>query len=513
MLPSDTDYRTKVSLETNSTILLEDLPFHLLFLGNWSGEKNNAADSASPALKPIEIDRDNFDEVFSKFSVSADLTFSDGDENVLSLHFSSLDGFHPDNIFQNLPLFSDLRQIRQQILNPNTFDRAAREVRAWFNQVDNKTNVDFENQSDASEVDQPLSGNLLDQILGQSVGESQFPSSQTEQPSILGAFIKDIIKPHLIQIDTAEQSELLTIVDEVISDLMRKILHHPRFQALESAWRGAHFLVRRAETDSRLKIYLLDLSKDDLVANLKSADDLEDSLLYKIINGKSDTAENSVSWAAICGNYTFSLNVDDAATLIRIAEIASANDSPFVSHIKPALFGFDSFATADASDVWKVRENSLEDKLWTALRVMPEAAYVGLCVSRILVRLPYGEKTDPIETFYFEEFMTFVPHEEYLWINPAFAVGLTLAQNFQTFGWSISQGALPDITGLPLYSFQYEGETKIKSCAEIEMAQANYQTLLNQGLMPIISERNTDTVKINRLQSIAHPESILKGKW
>jgi len=34
---------------------------------------------------------------------------------------------------------------------------------------------------------------------------------------------------------------------------------------------------------------------------------------------------------------------------------------------------------------------------------MPEAAYVGLVVPRFMLRNPYGDRTDPIDSFDFEE--------------------------------------------------------------------------------------------------------------
>ena len=45
--------------------------------------------------------------------------------------------------------------------------------------------------------------------------------------------------------------------DEASGELMRSILHHPRFQELEASWRGAYLLVRKVETDVDLKMYLL----------------------------------------------------------------------------------------------------------------------------------------------------------------------------------------------------------------------------------------------------------------
>ena len=40
MIPSNTDFDTEVTLETESQPLPEDPPFHILLLGDWSGREN-----------------------------------------------------------------------------------------------------------------------------------------------------------------------------------------------------------------------------------------------------------------------------------------------------------------------------------------------------------------------------------------------------------------------------------------------------------------------------------------
>jgi len=59
-------------------------------------------------------------------------------------------------------------------------------------------------------------------------------------------------------------SERRALVDRVISAQMRALLHFPDFQALESLWRSIFFLVRRAETDQDLSIWLIDVSRQEL---------------------------------------------------------------------------------------------------------------------------------------------------------------------------------------------------------------------------------------------------------
>lgn len=512
MFPSDADYDTKVTLESEATPIDDEMPFHILLLGDWSGRESHLFGDDLSKVKPVEIDRDSFDQVLEKLDVRLNLDFQGNGEKVISLHFASLEDFHPDNIFQKLSLFAELRDIRKRLLSANTFDKAANEVRSWYEETENGKVTTDENHSSIDGSSENIPDNLLDQILTQndeSVPESQRQHLESNELSLL---LKKLVKPHLVQVDAAEQSNLLMLVDEVTSDLMRKILHHPRFQALESAWRGAYFLVRRVETGADLKIYILDVSKNELLSNLRDSNDLEKSDIYKII-AKEGNVSSDDGWAAVFGNYIFSPNVDDIAALMRIAKISKFANVPFISHITPEIFGFSSFGMDLSRDSWRFSETSPEGKLWKILRNSDEATFLGLAMPRILSRLPYGEKTEPTEVFSFEEFTEKKQHEQYLWTNPIFASALLLAQTFRQNGWDIFQNFIQDVEDLPVYIYQNDIETKTLPCAETLMTQSNCEKFLDQGIIPLISFKDTDKVRLGRFQSVAYPYSPLRGKW
>ncbi len=336
MFPSDTDFETKITLETEVVPTLESEVFRILLLGDWSGRESRSNQTEFSPSRPLVVDRDNFDDVIKKLDVRLDLEFQGNDKNILSLHFTELDDFHPDKIFQQIPLFSEMRDLRRKLSNPDSFEEAAREVRSWFSTTDDREIETVENQP-LTETNQSVPDNLLDQILAQSNESPSVSQSQDVVSSELSSFIRTIVHPHLVKTDEAEQSKLLAVIDEVTSDLMRKILHHPQFQAMESAWRGLYFLVRRVETDVDLKLFLLDIGKNEISVDLKSVSDLTDSIVYKWLVKDASGTFGGEPWAVVCGNYNFGLNIDDVATLIRLGKISSVANAPFISHIKPAM--------------------------------------------------------------------------------------------------------------------------------------------------------------------------------
>jgi predicted component of type VI protein secretion system len=68
-----------------------------------------------------------------------------------------------------------------------------------------------------------------------------------------------------------------------------------------------------------------------------------------------------------------------------------------------------------------------------------------------------------------------------------------------------------DVDGLPLHVYTQDGEAIYKSCAEIPMTDVSVNKLLAAGLMPLVSNRGTDRIKLAMYQSITG--SALSGRW
>ena len=212
-------------------------------------------------------------------------------------------------------------------------------------------------------------------------------------------------------------------------------------------------------------------------------------------------------------NYGFLPDVDDIAALVRISKICSAASAPFVSHMRPDVLGVQNLEGHTDPVEWDLSATSDQGKLWSTLRSMPESAYLGMTIPRFLGRLPYGSDWDPLDNFEFEEFNNSPGHNSYLWINTSFAFAALVAQSFGEHGWEMGNSFVQDLEGLPLYSFEADGETVYQPCAELQLTHNGSDKLMEYGLMPIVSYKNADRVRLPRFQSITDPVTALRGKW
>jgi type VI secretion system protein ImpC len=504
------------TLEESPRLAEPDTPFRIALMGDWSGRANRHLSTekfGAEEREPIPIDRDDFDEVMARLGVSLRLTLAGEGGSHFTLRFQELDDFHPDRIFERVELFDALRRMRERLEDDSTFAEAAREMRDWSSA---KETAQAEDSPDRQAVPASASGgSLLEQMLEEAGDIDEQPATQASVSSHaddeLRALLRDAVRPYLVSTDEAEQAELIASVDEATSRLMRSILHDADFQSLESAWRALYLLVSRLETGTDLKLYLIDMTKEEMAASL--SDELEASAIHKLLVDKSVNTFGGDLWAVIVGNYIFDATREDTRMLERLGKIARRAGAPFISASSSRVLGCDSLAATPDPDDWHSELDAESRKGWDALRHSPESAYLGLALPRFLLRLPYGAETEPLEQFGFEELTEKPAHENYLWGNPAFACALLLGQAFTEYGWDMQPGILPEIEGLPLHVFEDEGDAYIKPCAETLLTMRAVERILEEGLMPLVSFQGRDVIRVARFQSLSAHEPSLHGRW
>ncbi len=445
-----------------------DDPFRILILGDFSGRGSGTG-------KPIEVDRDNLDEVLRSLRVQAELKLGTG--SVYRLGFEAIEDFEPDRIVDRSELF---RHLVRHVDAPEAMS-AARKREKHQPQVD---------------VAKLSSGSLLDAMLDEEEAKrgQEVPARPSEDE--LQAIINSAIEPYLERKPEASDVKRGEQRERQMSLVLRAILHEANFQKLEAAWRSLEFLVRRLETDEFLKLYIFDISKEKLAADLLESADFRLTNTYRVIVEDSIRTPGAQPWALLVGNYSFDRNAaSDVKLLGSVGLLARAARAPFVAECFPS----------------ESKTNSSES--WQALRESACANWIGLALPRFLLRLPYGRETVPAERFAFEEMPGTPEHGKYLWGNPAFICAHLLGTSFSEMRWEFRPGFHREIQGLPLHVFHAEGASRTQPCAEMLLTETDCNELLDEGLMPLASVKDRDSVRLVRFQSVADPAAGLSGRW
>ena len=489
-----------------------DSPMRILVLADFSGLGTGSPATHRTSLaerSTVAVDVDNFEKVLSRFSPRLTLSFPGSEGSETAIEFKNLDDFHPDALYQTLDIFQSLRQTRRKLLNPETFQEVAAELRREWNKqlAPDRGEAKGSTEDDASTLQRLLGKAPVDARQSRSVGRVAGHSVNIDQ------IIRGIVEPHIKAGSDPQQPQLVAALDEAIGEQMRAVLHDPGFQALESTWRAVHLLLTGLETGEELQVHLLAVTRDELAADISSAaGDLEATGLYRVLVEKGPGTPGGQPWSMVAANTTFGTDAEDLSLLAALGAVASQAGGPLLAGARPQVVGCQSLVDNPDPRGWKDGDDQARGH-WRALRKSTAASWIGLALPRVLLRLPYGSQTEPLEQFHFEEQSGGADHEAYLWGNPAFVCTLLLARSFQERGWSMQPGDHLEWSDLPAHVYQEAGEPRLKPCAEVCLTERAAEAILGCGVMPVLSYPNRNAVRLPRLQSLADPPAALSGPW
>jgi type VI secretion system protein ImpC len=486
----------------------------ILLMGDFSGRRSlgieNPADLGD--RRTVAVDIDNFDQRLARLAPGVVLPVGAAGGPGQLIEFNRLDDFHPDSLYGRLDLFRGLRDTRARLQDPATFEQAAAELCG-----DGPTSREPPVAPPASGSDAGGRGEDDTATLERLLGPRPTGARQAGAPALAGqlditALIRGIVAPYVTPAAPAMQGQYLAWVDAATSEQMRGILHHPAFQGLESLWRSVRSLVSSLELDASLQLHLLDVTKAELMAHLHTAgSDLESCALYRMLVEQAGGTLGGEPWSLLVGDYTFGSAGEDLELLATLGALGSQAGAPFLAAADPSLLGCSSLvSTPDPRDWYPTPE---AEQRFQALRASAIAPWIGLALPRVLLRLPYGMNTDRVEHLDFEELTPVRSHEAYLWGNPALACAMLIGQSFLARGWEMEPGDDLDLVDLPAHVFERHGERHLQPCAEVLLSERAGEAILGLGLMPLLSYKNRNAIRLMRFQSIAAPSSPLSGPW
>jgi type VI secretion system protein ImpC len=335
---------------------------------------------------------------------------------------------------------------------------------------------------------------VLDQILDTMRARSD--DQRTWGRDLVKELVAQLLDPKLIVKKDTEKTINARIgqIDALLSAQLTAIMHHPEFAKLEGSWHGLHHLVYQSETGSSLKIRVLNTSKKDLLNDLEKASEFDQSALFQRVYEAEYGMFGGEPYGALVGDFEFTNGSEDMALLERISNVAAAAHAPFIGAVNPEMFGLQSY-----TDIGKIRDmektvDTLEHVKWKSFRDTEDSRYVALVMPRTLARLPYGNKTKPVEEFDFEEKID--SHNDFCWSNAAFAYGTRLTDAFAKSGWcaairGVEGGGL--VEGLPAYTFKDEdGDVVLKCPTEVAITDRREAEMDKLGFIALVHKKGSD---------------------
>nr|WP_298136168.1 type VI secretion system contractile sheath large subunit [uncultured Pseudomonas sp.] len=338
---------------------------------------------------------------------------------------------------------------------------------------------------------------LLDRI----VAEGRMAHDDSQQ-----AYARDMLAEFATQVldegmvvdkDTVAMiNDRIDQIDQLISSQLNEILHHPEVKKLEATWRGLHFLVMNTETSTRLKLRLFNATQKDLLNDLEKAVEFDQSVLFKKVYEEDYGTFGGHPFSVLMGDYEFGRHPQDIALLEKLSNVAAAAHAPFIAAASPRLFDMNSFTElAVPRDLAKIFE-SLELIKWRSFRASEDSRYVSLVLPHVLLRLPYGPDTLPVEGMNYVEDVNGTDHSKYLWGNAAWAMTQRITDAFAKYGWCAAIRGVEGggaVEGLPAHTFTTSsGDLALKCPTEVAITDRREKELDGLGFISLCHKKNSD---------------------
>lgn len=262
----------------------------------------------------------------------------------------------------------------------------------------------------------------------------------------------------------------VAIIDEQLNRQLNVVIHHPRFQKLEASWRGLKLLQEvltqesneHDPTSPKVKVKILDVSWRELEEDFSNAGYVEQSATFDKIYEQEFGTYGGEPFGLLIGDYevnnleTASGGVDDLFVLDNMSAVAASAFSPFVTNASPRMLELDDFSQLDEiSDLSLL--NNIKNLRWNRLVAKEDARFLGLCLPRVLMRCPHGDRPEfglaatrhrnfreksRLNEFCFEEDVGGNDSSKHLWGGAAYAYATVVLRSFCRSGW------LNDIRGV-----------------------------------------------------------------
>ncbi len=352
---------------------------------------------------------------------------------------------------------------------------------------------------------------LLDQI----VEEGRFgkdAAAKERGKDMVKEFVAQVLEGSITMARDTEAmiNARIAQIDHLLSLQLSEVMHAPEFQKLEATWRGLRYLVGQSECSAMLKIKVLNVSKKELLRDLQRAPEFDQSALFKKVYEEEFGVFGGHPFGALMGDYEFGKSGQDIELIEKISQVAAAAHAPFLTASSPEMFNLESFSQIDQPrDLGKIFDTT-EYARWKGFRQSEDSRYVALTMPRVLMRLPYGKDTVPVDGFNFEEGVDGTEHDKYLWGNSAWALGTRLTSAFALYGWcacirGVESGGL--VEGLPVHTFKTdEGDVAMKCPTEVAITDRREKELADLGFAPLVHCKGTDYAAFFSVQSAQKPK-------
>lgn len=356
-------------------------------------------------------------------------------------------------------------------------------------------------------------GSILDSII-QNGKLARDPSQLANARGMIAEFVNQVAAVPKGSVGDDVYSFIVGRISQIDSKLslqMDEIVHNPDFQKFEGSWRGLQKLVMGTETGENLKLKLWVVTKQELFDDLERAVEFDQSQLFKKVYEQQYGTYGGVPFSCLMGDYEFGRDPQDVELATLISNVAACAFTPFIGAASASMFNFDSFTEmSQPRDMSKLFDGTDAIK-WRSFRQTDDSRYFTLTLPHVLMRLPYGQATTPVEGFDYEETVDGTDNTKFCWGSSAYAMAQNITNAFFLYKWTaairgVEGGGL--VSDLPAFTYKTpHGDLTVKCPTETAITDRREKELSDLGFIALCYCKDTDYAAFFSSQTTQLPKT------
>ncbi len=352
---------------------------------------------------------------------------------------------------------------------------------------------------------------LMDQLLDEAQVMHHDEDAQRIAKRGIQAFMGELLqkRDQYGKIERAIVDQMIAQIDQKIAAQVNEVLHDEKFQSLERTWRSIRYLVDHSDQRENVRVELLDVTKQCLIDDFEDSSDITKSGLYRTVYSAEYGTFGGHPYGTLVTGWDFDSGHEDIRLLTQLASISAMAHAPLLANASPKFFGEGSFEGIGKLRDLKSLFESPQYLRWRSFRDSEDSRYVGLCMPRFMLRVPYDADHKPVKNFDFSEDVI-DQHEKYLWGPASFALASKAAESFAAYRWCpniIGPQAGGAVEDLPIHQYEAMGTLQTKLPVEVQLTERREYELSEEGFIGLTYRKNSDNAAFFSANSCQRPRT------
>lgn len=303
---------------------------------------------------------------------------------------------------------------------------------------------------------------------------------------------------------------------QMIENQLNEVMHSPVFLDFEGTWRSIEYLVRNTVCSERIKLRIMNVTKQELLDDMKNAAEFDQSQLFKKVYEAEFGTVGGDPYSVLIGGYSFDRSNQDVFLLEKISGVAAAAHAPFLAAASPKLMDFKSFTELSVPRDLRKLFDSTEAIKWNSFREQEDSRYASLVLPRVMIRAPYNVDENPVEGLVFNEHGMNEAEDFYCWGNPAFVLAQRITNAVFDYNWpaairGVEGGGV--VEDLPVHNFKTtDGDMVMRTPTEVAITDRREKELSDLGLIALCHIKGTDKAVFFGGQTVQKPKQYFEDE-